>query len=148
MNNGVYLSIMDLGRVDMLMRSGLMRKIRQAGYVPIVAAETIRFRRSLRLFQKFYLETRVMGWDDKACLMEQRFLRRKRSGALEVMAEGLVRARFLLNRNAITSADFLQILGQKDLPPPSLPEWVAHWNATQAQMRDLTRSPDVSLQGL
>lgn len=140
MNNGIYFSIMDLGRVDMLIRSGLMREIRKAGYVPIVAAETIRFRRPLRVFQKYYVETRVLGWDDKAFLMEQRFLRRSRSGnQLEVMAEAVVRARFLLKRTAITSADFLDVLGQKGAPAPLMPDWVVQWNDTQAKMRDLNR---------
>jgi len=138
MNNGRYFSIMDLGRVDLLVRSGLMRLIRKAGYHPVIAAETIRFRRSLKLFQRFEVETRVIGWDDKAFLMQQRFLRRKRrTGAMDVIAEGVVRARFVSRAGAVPAADFLALLGARNATSPELPEWIAQWNAVQAAFREL-----------
>ncbi len=148
MNNGRYFSIMDLGRVDLLIRSGMMRLIRRAGYYPVIAAETIRFRRPLKLFQRFEVETRVIGWDDKAFLMQQRFLRRrKRAGTMDVIAEGIVRARFVSRRGAVPATDFLALLGQRDALSPELPEWVAQWNAVQAAFRDLGQQPaqDVAL---
>ena len=43
--------------------------------VSVVVAETILFRRSLTLFQRFEIETRIVGWDERAFLLEQRFLR-------------------------------------------------------------------------
>lgn len=136
MNNGRYFSIMDLGRVDLLIRSGMLRLIRQAGYWPVIAAETIRFRRSLKLFERFDVETRVIGWDEKAFLMQQRFLRRnKRSGVVDVLAEGVVRARFVSKQGTVPAADFLALLGQQDTLSPELPEWVAQWNNVQAALR-------------
>ncbi len=139
MNNGVYFSIMDLGRVDMLLRSGLMRAMRQAGYHPIVAAETIRFRRPLKVFQRFVVETRVMGWDDKAFLMEQRFFTKSRRGVMDIVAEAVVRARFLSKRTPLSSSAFLAIIGQEHAEAPALPAWVAEWNARQAATRDVER---------
>jgi len=50
MNNGAYLTIMDLARTDMMMRSGLVKKAAKRRWYPVVAAETIRFKRSLKLF--------------------------------------------------------------------------------------------------
>jgi acyl-CoA thioesterase FadM len=137
MNNGRYLSIMDLGRVDLLIRSGLMKLIRRAGYHPVIAAETIRFRRPLRLFQRFEIETRVIGWDDKAFLMQQRFLRRKRrDGTMRVIAEGIVRARFVLKgEGAIPASDFLALTGQPHTPSPQIPAWVAEWNEVMGNLR-------------
>lgn len=140
-NNGIYFSIMDLGRVDMLIRSGLFKAMRKARLSAVVAAETIRFRRSLTLFQRFNVETRVIGWDDKAFLMEQRFLRPSRRGdAMDVVAEAVVRARFVADRKAVPSADFLSLLGAEGVPSPELPEWIAQWNAKQSQMRDADHS--------
>jgi acyl-CoA thioesterase FadM len=139
MNNGVYLSIMDLGRVDLLIRSGMMKLMRRAGYWPIIAAETIRFKRPLKLWQRFALETRVIGWDDKAFLMEQRFLRRKEgTGTWAVIAEGIVRARFLSAAGTVPASDYLALLGEADTPSPVLPEWIAQWNAVQSSLRDTT----------
>ncbi|MDP3207550.1 MAG: thioesterase family protein, partial [Rhodoglobus sp.] len=66
MNNGVYFSIMDLGRMDMMIRSGAWAKLREHGMYPVMVNETISFRKSLNLGQKFVLETRLVGLDVKA----------------------------------------------------------------------------------
>ena len=74
-NNGVYLSMMDLARVDLMQRSGLMREVNARGWYPVVTAQTIQYRRSLKLFERFEIVTRVLAWSDKAILLEQRFER-------------------------------------------------------------------------
>jgi len=78
-NNGVYLSMLDVARVDLLLRAGVAKRLRRAGIYPVVAAETIRFRRSLELFQTFDVETTVLGWDDKAFIIQHHFLRQGKS---------------------------------------------------------------------
>ena len=47
-NNGVYFSMMDLGRVDLLWRSGFWQKPTKAGWYPVVASQTITYRKPLR----------------------------------------------------------------------------------------------------
>ncbi len=89
MNNGIYLTIMDLARLDLMLRSGFWRKLKEQGWYPVVVAETIQFRRSLNLFKRFEIETRVLGWDEKAVLLEQQFW-----SDGDVVAHALVRARF------------------------------------------------------
>jgi acyl-CoA thioesterase FadM len=64
-NNGVYLSLMDLARVDLMRRAGLLRHLRANGWYPVVAAETIQFRRSLRSFERFDIVSRVLTWDEQ-----------------------------------------------------------------------------------
>lgn len=126
-NNGVYLSMLDVARVDWMLRSGMAGPIRQRGYYPVVAAETIRFRRSLQLFQAFEVETKVLGWDDKAFLVQHHFLRGD-----ELVAEAIVRARFLKRRGGtVTSAELLEAIGVAE-PSPPLPEWIAAWNRENA----------------
>src|SRR6187401_2614252 len=85
-NNGVYLSMLDVARVDMMLRSGAFGRFGARGIYPVVAAQTIRYRRSLRLFERFEVETRVVGWDEQAFFVEHTFLRRD-----EVVAEAVVR---------------------------------------------------------
>ena len=127
MNNGRYLSIMDLARVDLMTRSGLAGRLRQRQWYPVVAAQTIRFRRSLTLFQRFAVESRVLGWDDKAFLVEQLFVRNA-----EVVASAVVRARFLgRGGERIASRDILNLVGLDQASPP-LPDVVARWNSEQA----------------
>ena len=77
MNNGVYLSLMDLARVDLINRAGLAKKITAQNWYPVVVAETIRFRKSLELFDVFTIETKIVGWDEKAFLLEQKFFRKE-----------------------------------------------------------------------
>lgn len=73
MNNGRYLTLMDLGRIDVMVRSGLWREVMKNKWTPIASAIAIRFRRELRPFQKFYLETRLACWDKDLVVMEQTF---------------------------------------------------------------------------
>jgi acyl-CoA thioesterase FadM len=126
-NNGVYLSMLDVARVDLLLRSGALGALRRFGFYPVVAAQTIRYRRSLRLFQAFEVETRVIGWDEKAFLIQHQFLR---EGV--VLAEAVVRSRFLKRGGGkVSPREVLSALGRTD-SPPALPTWVAAWNAENA----------------
>ena len=129
-NNGVFLSLMDLARVDLMLRSGLAPKLRARGWYPVVVAETIQFRRSLTLFQPFEIETRVLGWDEKAILVEQAFHRHG-----EPIAHALVRARFLdRSHGAVAPGDVVALAGTTTVPEPA-PEWAARWNAEQVAWR-------------
>ena len=122
-NNGVYLTMLDAARVDMLLRSGAFSRLRAKGLYAVVAAQTIRYRRSLRLFERFEVESRVVGWDEQAFLVEHAFLRRD-----EVVAEAVVRIRFLTRRGPKPStADVLELLDVPG-PSPALPPFVAAWN--------------------
>ena len=73
MNNGRYLTLMDLGRLDIMLGSGLLRAALRHRWTPIASAITIRYRRELRPFQKFRLETRLINWDKTLVVMEQTF---------------------------------------------------------------------------
>ncbi len=74
MNNGRYLAVMDLGRLDILIRSGLGGAVWRNGWTPVANAALIRFRRELRAFARYRLETRVIGWHEQAILLEQTFV--------------------------------------------------------------------------
>jgi acyl-CoA thioesterase FadM len=64
MNNGRYWTIMDLGRADLMIRSGLWRAVLREKWTPVVSAAKIRFRRELKPFRAFRLETRIVAWCD------------------------------------------------------------------------------------
>ena len=74
MNNGVYLTLMDLSRYDLGLRSGIWKKWNKLGWYPVVVASNITFRKSLMPWQSFDIESRVIGWDDQAFYFEQRFV--------------------------------------------------------------------------
>ncbi len=74
LNNGRYLTLMDLGFLDILLRGGFWRTLMQTGWTPVFSAAKIRFRRELRLFQKFRLETRIVHWSDSSFILQHRFI--------------------------------------------------------------------------
>jgi len=122
-NNGVYLTMLDVARVDLLLRAGLAARLWRKGYYPVVAAETIRFRRSLQLFQAFEVETVIIGWDEKAFLIQHRFLRGE-----ELVAEAIVRSRFLKRGGgSVGSREILELADHSE-PSPALPAWIDAWN--------------------
>jgi acyl-CoA thioesterase FadM len=130
-NNGVYLSMLDVARVDLMLRSGMAERLRKHKIYPVVAAETIRFRRSLQLFQAFEVETTVLGWDEKAIIIQHHFLRWG-----ELIADAVVRARFLRRQGGtVSSRELLEILdvAERVGPSPELPPWVDAWNRENAR---------------
>jgi len=127
MNNGVYLSLMDIGRVDMLVRTGAQRVVARRGWYPVVVGESIRFRRSLRLGDRFEIVTRVLGWDDRLVYVEQSFERRAPSGGVEVVAEAIVAARFLARTGGGVPATDIAAAFGADRQSPALPDAVLTW---------------------
>jgi len=120
-NNGRYLSLMDLGRVDLMTRSGLTAQILRQRWMPLVGAATMRYSRSLSLLQRYTLHTRIVGWDDKWFLIEQRFMHNGQPIAIG-QVRGLLRGR---NGNVKTRT-VLETLGQ-DPVSPSLPDAFRTW---------------------
>jgi acyl-CoA thioesterase FadM len=147
MNNGVYLSIMDLARVDLMARAGLLAELSARGWYPVVGEQSIQYRRSLTLGQRFAVVTRVLGWDERAFVVEQRFVRpaRPAGGAAgpagdEEVATAVVRARFLARPRGgepggpLPAAAVLALAGRAE-PSPPLPAWVARWADDQTALR-------------
>ncbi len=123
MNNGKYFSILDLARADLVIRSKAFPALRKRGVFPVVATEMIQFKKSLRLLQAFVVETRVLGWDSKAFVMQHRFLR-----ADEVVARAIVWTCFRdRSGGTVTSRDVLAAAGYQG-PDREPPEWVKQWS--------------------
>lgn len=128
MNNGRYLTIMDLGRTDLMYRAGLAKPIADHGYYPVVVSQMVRYRKSLQLWDRFEVQTRVLGWDDKAFLMSQKFYRGQ-----TVIAEAVVRARFLKKAGGSVKTSEILALAGVDQPSPEIPAWVSGWNTKQME---------------
>lgn len=122
MNNGRYLTIMDLARVDLMMRAGFWRTLRERGWYPVVAGQTITYRRSLLPLRRFVVRTEVLGTEGEWIYLRQTFL----SGG-RLSAEAVVRARFLKRSGgSVTVAEMYEAAG---LPGRELevPAWVVRW---------------------
>lgn len=71
-NNGQYFSLFDLGRYDLMARSGLWKASRARGWHPVVQAEQITFRKSVNFWTKFQIHTKFIGVDDRCFYIEHR----------------------------------------------------------------------------
>ena len=92
MNNGRYLTIMDFGRLDLMVRTPLWRQGLKNKWTPVVSNTIVRFRRELRCFDPFVLETRIVDWSDIDAVFEHRILFTKGPRKDQVAAYALVRA--------------------------------------------------------
>jgi acyl-CoA thioesterase FadM len=134
MNNGRYLTLMDLGRADAIIRSGVRALLQQRDWYPVVASETIRFRESLPAFAQFELRSRTLGWDDKSFYLRQLFLRRGR-----VIAIGIVRIRFLRRSGGTLPAAEVASAILPGVASPVLPEYIAMWRSAESGFSHATQ---------
>jgi len=82
MNNARYLNLMDYARTHLLARAGLLEHILRSRWQPLVGAVWITYRRSLPLFSKFQLTSRLVCWDERWFYVEQTFTGRKGLAAI------------------------------------------------------------------
>jgi len=138
MNNGRYLTLMDLGRLDLMRRSGMWDALNARGWYPVIVAETITFRRSLELGQQFSLESRLRGVDAKAVYLEQRFVV---DGQIYAQAE--IRARFLKKTGGTVSiSELAELVG--GLPDDlAVPQWITDWSEATALPPSRAEAPSI-----
>ena len=127
MNNGRYLSLFDLGRWDLLVRTGLWDVMQRRGWYAVVSSETVTFRKSLNLWQRFDVESRLIGHDDKAIYLEHRAVVEG-----EVYARAIIRARMLKRSGGTLSHEELFAAVGRPEGIPEVDEWVHDWAAASA----------------
>jgi acyl-CoA thioesterase FadM len=143
MNNGVYFSIFDLGRIDLILRSGMYARFTQRGWYAVVTAETGSFRRELKPFRRFDLETRVIGWDERHLYFEHRIV----SGG-RLATSAVVQLRFLSRSGERIEPGQVMALMPDEPTRPDLPTWVADWGKSvykHSRASESTTEPEYEL---
>jgi acyl-CoA thioesterase FadM len=128
MNNGRYLTIMDLGRFDLTLRTGLMRQIIKHRWMPVLGGAVIRYQRPLKLWQRYTLTTHILGWDEKWIYMEQHFDSDGKRCA-SALVKGLIRA----PGQSVPTAEVMHSVGLA-LPSPPLPPHLREWITADASL--------------
>lgn len=132
MNNGRYLTLMDLGRLDLLLHNGAIPFVLKNKWYPVLAGTQLRFRRPLNLFQKFEIRTRIVTWDFKWVYLEQRIFR-KGELALQAYLKGV----FVGPKGSVPITELLALMGTRE-PPPPMPAGLAAWLKSEDLMiRDM-----------
>lgn len=128
LTNGRYLMFMDLGSLDLIIRTGQGRLAFRRGWKPIVGAAMIDFRKSIKPFSSFEVHSRCVAWNDKHFFIEQRFRVKER-----VVAGAIVKGLFLSKDGVVPPATILGALGLP-LESPPMPASVAKWIESEAAL--------------
>jgi acyl-CoA thioesterase FadM len=111
MNNGRYLTLCDLNRVDLFARSGLLKAMFKRNWLPVIAEHTMTCKKPLGMFEHFDVTLKVTHWDEKYFYMKHTFSKNKRIVA-EGTSAGCVYARGL---DVISPADAKAAIEQDKL---------------------------------
>ena len=121
MNNARYFAWMDLARLDLLQRTSLLKVFRSKKWFPVVADETLSFGKSLDLFDKVNVITKIRGWDEKFIFLEQRFERNE-----ETVAGGIVKS-CILNKDGPLPTSVVMSALMLNEESPELSSWIKDW---------------------
>ncbi len=113
MNNARYLSFMDLGRTDLLLRAGMLSIVHRERWKPVVGSIDIKYRRPLRPFQRFTLRSRLLCWDEKWLYLEQWI-----ESARGVHAIATVRGLFVAGSGSVPSRTVMEHMEHREESPP------------------------------
>ena len=92
MTNGRFLTIADLSRIDLFLRTGLAKVMVKEKWAPIITEHTMSYKRSLNLLQKFDLVMQLTHWDERCFYMSHQFIVGDRIVA-EGSSMGVIRSR-------------------------------------------------------
>lgn len=127
LNNGRTLTLFDLGRIPLAMRTGLVGPLRRKGWAITVAGSSVRYRRRVRAFDRLTMNSRCICWDDKFIYMEQSMWR-----AGDCTSHMLLRAAVTSAKGIVPPAEMLAELGAEQ-PSPPMPGWVRAWTEAEAE---------------
>ena len=133
MNNGRYLTIMDLGRIDILIRTGLWRVMNRQSLLGVVAAQRIRYRHALDPWDCFRVDSNVLGWNEDGIIFEHK-MTRLRGGEEKMAATATVR--FVFAARGRTKPKTAEVLGSAGIvgPSPVISDEVQAWLAAEKRM--------------
>ena len=135
MNNSSILAIMELGRWDLMVRTGFLRHARKNKlYLPL-ASVSAQFRRPLKRFQKFQLKTQLIFWDEKWIYISHRTLRKG-----EMIAVSLAKVTLKKGRERIPFEKIIHELNWK-MKPKTRPEMVDEFEKGETHFLEMCETP-------
>lgn len=124
MNNARYQTLMDLARIDFLVRCGLFRGMLRQRWTAPVGHVNLDFRKSLKPFERFELHTRLMHWDERWFYFRHEFFRA--GDAARPVTTGHVKTVFVgrhpQGHGVVPTRVVVPALAGRELEAPPLPD--------------------------
>lgn len=121
LNNGRHLTMMDFGRFDLALRSGLIKVVKEKNWGFAVAGASVRYRHRLKFRQKYKLISQVVGYDEKWFYFHQKTVR---NGTIHSAA--LIRTAVTSRKGIVQTDEVLLAMGY-DKIEHYVPDWVLAW---------------------
>lgn len=121
MNNGKVLTLYDLGRMDLAIRSQFMAMFKKKKWSMAVAGSSIRYRKSIKLFNKITMHTRLVAFDSKWLYFEQSMWVGETA-----YSSVLIRAGIISKHGLIEPSVMFDAVGITQ-PKLTTPLWVNEW---------------------
>jgi acyl-CoA thioesterase FadM len=137
MNNGRYLTMVDLALATVFIRSGFLKLCRSQRWQPIGGGSVVYFRRALTVFQRYTLRFTMVGWDELWSYGRFEFVR---NGAL--CANGFVKGAAAGRQGLVPNAEIYPVLGYRQ-PSPAFPEDLQAWIAADRLLGARTKNAKI-----
>lgn len=127
MNNGRVLTLYDLGRFDLSIRTGLAKALKNHKWGLVVAGSSVRYRHRVKVFDNITIRTQVVGFEDRwTYIVQSMWVKGRPTSSV------LLRTAVTSKGRVVSSHDVLNALGIVDWNP-ELPAWVASWIAGEEE---------------
>lgn len=121
LNNGRTLTLFDLGRVPLGIRTGLHEVVRKQRWGMAIVGNSTRYRRRVRVFDRVEMRSRCLGWDARFLYIDQTMWR---DG--ECTSQMLARSAFTSAQGIVAPDRVIAAMGLT-LQSPPLPDWAQAW---------------------
>jgi len=118
LNNGRYVTLLDLGRYSLGARVNMRSFLKRNKWSLTIVGTYNEYRHRLRLFQRFILQTKILGYDDKWFYFFQKV---ERNGKTHMAS--VVKFAYTSKKGLVLPKEVVSAMGIK-YEPNSLPSWI------------------------
>jgi acyl-CoA thioesterase FadM len=111
MNHAAMMTVMEMGRIDFMVRSGFFKLARIKKWYFPSRSISVQFIRPLKLFQKATLTTRIFHVDDHWIYIEQKIVRHDK-----LIAACIVKSTVKKGRETVPTSEIAKILELGEMP--------------------------------
>ncbi|KAG5669420.1 hypothetical protein PVAND_017307 [Polypedilum vanderplanki] len=116
MNNARYVRELDFARFHFYGLTGIYSLIKKMGGGAVQGASSVRYRRTIPIFNPYKITTELIWWDEKAIYLQQKF----------ITFDGFVRA-IAMSKQNITKVNVMDVMKKFDVKRPDQPEELKIW---------------------